>query len=142
MKSPELWLVYTHGKVLKPHHRLANHGKAGFWTSWERKARAGDAHARAMVAKYQQRPAEELYDVQKDPHCLVNLIEEPSLAVNGDNLRCERDVQGNCIRSNPCSGSGHLTDYDDDCLAEIEERAWSSPIFVDFSEVPLSTEAG
>ena len=33
-----------------------------------------------MVKKYQRRPAEELYDVKKDPHCLVNLIEDTALA--------------------------------------------------------------
>ena len=32
-----------------------------------------------MVAKYQRRPAEELYDVKQDPHCLVNLIEDEDL---------------------------------------------------------------
>ena len=54
--------------------------KADFWTSWVAKAESGDAHAKAMVRKYQHRPAEELYDVEKDPHCLNNLIEDPTLA--------------------------------------------------------------
>ncbi len=71
--------------------RKGGDGKAGFWTSWERKARAGDTHARAMVAKYKRRPVEELYDVQKDPHCLVNLIEEPSLAATKKELSTQLD---------------------------------------------------
>ena len=50
--------------------------KADFWMSWPEKAKTGDAHALAMTNKYQHRPAEELYDVANDPHCLNNLIED------------------------------------------------------------------
>jgi hypothetical protein len=51
------------------------------------------------------------------------------LFVNGDPLRCERDAQGRCIEARPC---GTLpSGLPDDCLAPVEERAWSSPIFVD-----------
>ncbi|HIF34404.1 MAG TPA: sulfatase atsG [Planctomycetaceae bacterium] len=53
--------------------------RADFWSSWVTKAQSGDAHAVAMVAKYQHRPAEELYDVVADPHCLDNLIRLPQL---------------------------------------------------------------
>ena len=53
--------------------------KADFWMSWIEKAKAGDAHALAMTRKYQHRPAEELYDVKNDPHCLNNLIDNPKL---------------------------------------------------------------
>ena len=60
--------------------RKGGDGKANFWVSWQDKAEKGDPHARAMVKKYQRRPAEELYDVEKDPHCLVNLIEDTALA--------------------------------------------------------------
>lgn len=54
--------------------------KADFWTSWVRRAEEGEPHARAMTHKYQHRPAEELYDVQRDPHCLENLAGTPELA--------------------------------------------------------------
>ncbi len=53
--------------------------KADFWGTWVAKAEAGDAHAKTMIAKYQHRPAEELYDVANDPHCLKNLIDDPKL---------------------------------------------------------------
>ena len=54
--------------------------KADFWMSWIEKAKTGDAHALAMTEKYQHRPAEELYDVENDPHCLNNLIDNPKFA--------------------------------------------------------------
>lgn len=60
----------------------------------------------------------------------VRAIQEPSPTVNADSLRCERDAAGNCIEVAPCYGD-FRTDYQDDCLAESEERAWSSPIFID-----------
>ena len=59
----------------------------------------------------------------------VRAIQEPSLAVNGDPLRCERDETGSCVRSHPCQR--RPDGLPDDCLAEVEERAWSSPIFLD-----------
>lgn len=60
----------------------------------------------------------------------VRAIQEPSPTVNADSLRCERDAEGNCLDVAPCYGD-FRTDYQDDCLAESEERAWSSPIFID-----------
>ena len=54
----------------------------------------------------------------------VRAIQEPTLAVNADGLRCDDD--GNC---EPCYG-GYRTDLDDDCLSLTEERAWSSPIYL------------
>jgi hypothetical protein len=67
----------------------------------------------------------------RDTVYYVRAIEEPSLAVNGRNLRCSYDEQGNCVSLEPCHGDDAKTPYQDDCLAEIEERAWSSPIWVD-----------
>jgi N-sulfoglucosamine sulfohydrolase len=66
--------------------------KADFWMSWIEKAKAGDAHALAMTEKYQHRPAEELYDVEKDPHCLNNLIDDPMLAELKDDLSTRLDA--------------------------------------------------
>ncbi len=72
-------------------------------------------------------------DFQKDGResvYYVRAIQEPSNAVNGDNLRCERNELGECISLKPCHGHEDLTEYQDDCLAPIMERAWSSPIFL------------
>ena len=61
----------------------------------------------------------------RDALYYVRAYEEPAPGINAGNLRCERDADGVCIETNPCQGST------DDCLAEHEPRAWSSPIFVD-----------
>jgi len=60
----------------------------------------------------------------------VRAIEEPSPAVNGGQLRCKYDESGACIEVRPCYGD-YRTPKSDDCLGTIEERAWSSPIYVD-----------
>ena len=72
----------------------------------------------------------------RDAVYYVRVVQQASNAVNGDNLRCEFDPQGNCIAVNPCHGNEALTDYEDDCLAPINEQAWSSPIFVDYPPYP------
>jgi Protein of unknown function (DUF3604) len=60
----------------------------------------------------------------------VRAIEEPSPAVNGGQLRCRYDESGRCLEVHPCYGD-YRTPATDDCLSTIEERAWSSPIYVD-----------
>ena len=51
----------------------------------------------------------------RDAVYYVRAIERPSPAVNADPIAC-RDVP-----------------LDDDCTSPVEERAWSSPIFVDWA---------
>jgi len=55
----------------------------------------------------------------------VRAIQEPTPAINGDPLRCERDAAGRCIEARPCREDPEAGD----CLAPVRERAWSSPIF-------------
>jgi hypothetical protein len=65
----------------------------------------------------------------RDTLYYVRAIEEPAPGMNVDNLRCEYDEKGECVKVNLCGGPDAR---DDDCLGEHEPRAWSSPIFVDF----------
>ena len=66
---------------------------------------------------------------RRDVAYYVRAVQEPTLAVNAGGLRCDYDVSGNCVKVHPCFGD-YRTPYDDDCLSENEERAWSSPIYV------------
>ena len=61
----------------------------------------------------------------------VRAIQEATLAVNAGGLRCEYDNNGVCIAVNPCYGD-FRTDRSDDCQSPNEERAWSSPIYIDY----------
>ena len=62
----------------------------------------------------------------------IRAIQEESLAVGGDPLRCEYNEEGECIKIKPCYASGPEFEPSDDCLAPIGERAWSSPIFLNY----------
>jgi hypothetical protein len=64
----------------------------------------------------------------RDAVYYARAFEAPLPGVNGDNLRCERDAEGNCTKVTLCPGDAGDAD---DCLGEKEPRAWSSPIFVD-----------
>jgi len=66
----------------------------------------------------------------RDTVYYVRAIEEPSMAVNAGHLRCGYDESGECIEVDPCYGD-YRTDPSDDCTMPNEERAWSSPIYVD-----------
>ncbi len=67
----------------------------------------------------------------RDSIYYVRAIQEKTLTVNGKNLRCEYDKKGNCIRTRPCHGI-YLSEKTDDCLAPVEHRAWSSPIYINY----------
>ena len=56
-------------------------------------------------------------------------LQEPTPAINGDTIRAKFDLEGNAVSVEPCYGD-YRVDASDDCLAPAQERAWSSPIFV------------
>jgi uncharacterized sulfatase len=72
------------------HNTLIQHDKT-YWPSWVEKAKT-DPHARKLVEMYQHRPAEELYDVEKDPWELENRAGDPALADVQATLRRRLDA--------------------------------------------------
>ena len=68
---------------------------------------------------------------KRDVSYYVRAIQEPSPSVNAKNIRCEYNSKGECIKVNICYGDNR-TAKDDNCLSMIEERAWSSPIYIDY----------
>ncbi len=65
--------------------------KGDVWNSWVRAAKNGDGHAASLVRAYQHRPAEELYDVRRDPWNRENRIDDPALTEIRAALRAELD---------------------------------------------------
>ena len=61
----------------------------------------------------------------------VRAVQEHTKMINADNVRCQYDAQGKCIAVNPCYGD-YRTPRSDDCKASAQQRAWSSPIFVNY----------
>ena len=72
---------------------------------------------------------DDFVNTARDTVYYVRAIQEPTEMINGEPFACEEySDQGQCLRIKPCS------EFEaGECLGEGEERAWSSPIFVDFS---------
>jgi hypothetical protein len=60
----------------------------------------------------------------------VRAVEKATPTINGGGLRCEYNEKHECIAVKPCYGDLR-TGLGDDCKAPAEQRAWSSPIYVD-----------
>jgi hypothetical protein len=69
---------------------------------------------------------------RRDALYYVRALEEPTPALNGRPLETRFDADGNAVAVTPCSGE--RVDAGG-CPAAVNERAWSSPIFVDFGDV-------
>ena len=73
------------------------------WDSWVQKAKT-DARARTLVDAYQHRPAEELYDIAKDPYETNNIADDPRNRRLLQNMRRKlaewRKQQGDTVAAN------------------------------------------
>jgi len=82
----------THKYIWNPNHETAFHNvlierdSGKYWSSWVAKAKT-DKHAAKIVGMYEHRPAEELYDLRKDPFELNNLAGEAKHAELKASLR-------------------------------------------------------
>lgn len=63
----------------------------------------------------------------------MRALQEATPAINGGYLRTRLDKQGRAVSTDPCYGDNRA-EFNDDCLAPIQERSWSSPIFVNYLE--------
>src|SRR5690606_33966378 len=81
---------------LHPEFRFASHVTAGYekpayWPTWVTKAEKVKAAAR-KVERYEQRPAEELYDLETDPYEQKNLAADPTQAERLAEMRQDLDA--------------------------------------------------
>jgi hypothetical protein len=68
----------------------------------------------------------------RDTVYYVRALQTPTPAMNGANMNT-RIEGGRAVSVEPCRvGGGRGADPSDACLADVQERAWSSPIFVDW----------
>lgn len=66
----------------------------------------------------------------------ARVIQKPEQLISGDPFGCEYDEEGNCIRRNYCIDEN--AGSDENCTAQAEPRAWTSPIFLEHPAVSLT----
>lgn len=62
----------------------------------------------------------------------ARVIQEAEPLIAGDPFGCDYDDEGNCISRTYCMGEN--APADEDCTTPAEPRAWSSPIFLEYSQ--------
>jgi len=92
------------------------------WRVFECDGRPEGCRVEFVDAEFEESARDALY--------YVRAIEAASPTINADPLDCKRDELGKCSAVRRCGTPGNDLG---DCLSEAEERAWSSPIFVDWA---------
>lgn len=112
---------------IRPQHRQAEAVSELIEDPW--RSFSCEANPSGCVVEFED---EDFAGSDRDTVYYVRAIQKPSPTINAGGLRCDIDARGQCTQVNACYGDDR-TVADDDCLAEEEGRAWSSPIFVDYA---------
>ncbi|MFN9892827.1 MAG: sulfatase [Acidobacteriota bacterium] len=94
VRTPEWkYIRNLHPELQHSTHTNRDSNKAAYryWQSWEREAQT-NPQARALVEAFKRRPAEELYDLRKDPDERVNLAADPRHTRTLNRLRARLDA--------------------------------------------------